>query len=356
MYYESVNRGVIFTKTGKYSVGLVILLGLIATGSGYNAFYLSLSLGLALLVVSGILSENVIKACEVRDLSEIVGEAGQPFSAVLTLENSSPRFSLYGVENQFFLEFPRRRWRKKPFPPFLTATLLTLPPAARESVTATGSALPRGLFSTLYVRTQTVHPFGWIQKFKWAKVSAKIMIVPVVDLSFATSFRIELRRRSSFRRGNNEFQNHIPYTTRDSIRHVDWKKSAGREERFWVIKKYETESSEGGILIELDQAALRSLPNEELYEAYLSRVRTALSVVEESSRPVVLRLGGQIFAGHMSMLEVLSRLPRFTQREMPFALPATLPEPPKSFVRVVVLPDRVVWPSGSANSVSLRAG
>src|SRR5687767_3365945 len=99
MYYKSVNRGVLLTSPGKSTIALVMTLGFIAIASSYNGIYLAVSLGLSILIVSGLLSEKVMKHYELKGLLPVTAEPNLPFSVRFQARNKSSVVNLYGIEN-----------------------------------------------------------------------------------------------------------------------------------------------------------------------------------------------------------------------------------------------------------------
>src|SRR5690606_32064830 len=107
LYYKSVNRGLSFTKPGLYTIAYVMLIGLLAIITGINGFYIFMSTGLALLIVSGLISERVMRYNKVTHLESIASAANTPFDLSFTVKNSSRSFTTFGIETTFTLEKPK---------------------------------------------------------------------------------------------------------------------------------------------------------------------------------------------------------------------------------------------------------
>src|SRR6476659_4590958 len=109
MYFRGVNRGVTFTRPGFYLTGFVCLLGLFATSSGYNGFFLSLGFGLSILIISGLLSEKVMRSYECLGFSGATVEPGVPFSVTFRMRNRSADWVVLGADALVTLELPSFR-------------------------------------------------------------------------------------------------------------------------------------------------------------------------------------------------------------------------------------------------------
>jgi uncharacterized protein (DUF58 family) len=321
MYYRSVNRGVAFTKPGRYMVGLVLVLGLVALGSGYNGFYLSLSMGLATVIVSGILSERVMKSYDLESLGDVTAEERTPFSIRLTVKNNSRSVAIYGVDN---LIAPgkatfRFRWFLRLPPAPISATVLSLASSEETSVVGSCSGLPRGRFEHFTVQSRTLYPFGLLAKFKLTEMKARVEVLPAFDALLAVELRRELLHRLASRQHEHQFHSHRPFIARDALRHIDWRKSAGRESAQWLVKIYESPSDDIGVLVESPGESLRAVPNAESYERHLSRLRTACEVARESGKRVMLDVGGHRRIGAAAAVSFLAALPSFEARHQPLS-------------------------------------
>ncbi len=91
-------RRLTFTREGKYFTGMTILIGFGAINTGNNLLYLLLGMMLALIILSGVLSENVLQKLRThRRLPERIF-AGQPALVELTLHNDKARSSSFSIQ------------------------------------------------------------------------------------------------------------------------------------------------------------------------------------------------------------------------------------------------------------------
>lgn len=345
MYYRSVNRGVFLTSPGKYTIALVLALGFIAIASSYNGIYLAVSLGMAILIVSGLLSEKVMKHYKLEKLLPVIAEPRTPFSIRMTATNESREVTLYGVENLVIPAPEKTPKISERLTPLMRATVLVLPPGRSQEVSGTCFGLTRGFYSDFLVVQRTLFPFGLLAKFKLSRISARVMILPSFDEKLADLLRDEMQRRIAGLGIDQQFHSHRPFTSRDSLRSVDWKKSAGRLQQNWVIKVFESFIEEFGVLLELDWDVARLLPAEEGYERHLSRLRTACDIVQESGRRLAITDGlGRIWDGYDECVATLIRAPKFAERRKTRPTASnSLSSLPGTFVRLSITTEVPQW-------------
>ena len=87
-----------FTREGKYFTGMTLLIGFGAINTGNNLLYLLLGMMLALIILSGVLSETVLQKLRVRRKLPDRMFAGRPALVELTLFNDKPRAASYSIQ------------------------------------------------------------------------------------------------------------------------------------------------------------------------------------------------------------------------------------------------------------------
>jgi len=324
MYYRSVNRGVFLTAPGRYTIALVMALGLIAIASSYNGIYLAVSLGMSILIVSGLLSEKVMRHFELVDVAPVIAEPNTPFSVRFRVANKSDELNLYGIENLVLPPsetIPRITEKTEPL---MKSIAVSLAPSSVTEIAGTCTGMSRGLYREFTILQRTLYPFGLLAKFKLDKVATHISILPGYDETLAKRLREEIHRRISGNGIDQQFHSHRPFTTRDSLRDVDWRKSAGREQGSWVLKVYESFVEDFGILLSLDWSVAANAPDEATYEAYLTALRTVCEVVRETGRRLLLSDDEITFwSGYDACVAALVQAPKFEDRHLGIVVPAT---------------------------------
>jgi hypothetical protein len=315
MYLGGVNRGISFTKAGFYMTGLVLVLGFFATGSGYNGLFLALGFGLSFLVISGLLSEKTIRAADLEGVADAHADAGEPFTVTFQVCNTSPSWYVFGLENLVTTEMPKFRLLQPKIEALMEARLLVLPPGQSVSIPGRCQGLRRGWYHDFFIIQRTLFPFGLISKFKVARLSANIWVLPPRDPELGLAFGHELQRRMAGQPNEHEFHSHRRLTPHAPMHALDWKKNASLPPEEWIMKTYESPATEFGICVEPDWTAIQLLNDEAEYEKALSRLRTVCEVVGQSGKPLALRGGnGRSIFGYDACLEAIVRAPQFSSR------------------------------------------
>lgn len=320
MYYKSVNRGLSFTTPGVYALALVFVAGLIAVNTGLNALFLFLSSGLSLILISGLLSESAIKNYEVSGYLQQTTETGKPFDLLLVVHNKHRFAPIYGFENHAIRDIPKSIILPlKPKGSYGTGNVMSLPPRVSKTITVRMDPMKRGLYLNIKFLLRTNFPFGLIDKFKITNASGFLSVMPRIVPELYEQLKHDYRKRVAQQDDEREFFCHKPHTIQESSRHVDWKKSAGKPARQWVLKEYRSEVAEFGIMLTTQWSHLRKAETEETYERLISVLRTASEVIKEASREVVLQLDDGTYAvGYDAICHFLAALPDHASRDNPW--------------------------------------
>lgn len=246
------------TRAGWLFLLIIVGVGFAALNTGNNLLYLVLSLMLAFLVLSGVMSETALRGIEVR--RRLPGElfAGRPNSVQLEITNSQRRVSAFAVAVEDRLrsdpqgrrrllepasdqEEPddkrrgrarrRRRARDGEEP---AGRCFALRIGARESLTRRYSLTPRQRGPLVFTgfRVSTRFPFGLFLKYREIEAPEAALVYPeIVDLrqpprirEVAASGQASLVKRDQggVVAGLREFEDG------DSIRRVHWRSSLRR--------------------------------------------------------------------------------------------------------------------------------
>lgn len=344
MYYRGVNRGLAFTKPGLYSFGFILAVGMIAVATGINGLYIFLSAGLGGFIVSGMLSERAMKSCSVQRASAGIVDAGSGFELSFNLENKSSWFTVYAVQTFFFIERPPLRLISKKLPALAMHSCGKMEPASTMTCTTRCSELPRGTYARLLAMQQTTFPFGILEKYKFSEVEAGLFVAPAVDAAFLAELRALVRRRLAASDADKEFFSHRRYSHKDSLKYLDWKKSAGRKPEDWVVKVFRTKNLNAPVVIEASWELMLACRTEAEYEALLGRVRTACLAVVETGREVRLELGrGMTALGYESALALLAAAPRFADRRQGPGAQSVDPKASANAMRLIVEAKGARW-------------
>lgn len=158
------------TREGWVFASITLSIGVVAVNTGHNLFYLIFALLLSTMVVSGILSERVLKGIEVRRRLPDDIAARVPFAVVLEVHNPHPRrfaYSLSVTDAGGFLP-PRRP----------LAFVPCLGPRETRHLHYLAELPRRGehLLGPLYLSTR--FPFGLFEKVRIIRQEQTLIVYP----------------------------------------------------------------------------------------------------------------------------------------------------------------------------------
>lgn len=226
------NRRLRFTRDGRILVGITLAVGFAATNTGNNFLYLVLGLLAAVILVSGVLSEWVLK--DVRVSLEPGGErfAAHPGLVAFHVFNLKKRFNSMSLEVAPILAAPgaapgadHHRLPGRLF--------LRLGPQARERGVVRTELPQRGVWTLLGFEVATAYPFGFFRKSKnevpEPTEAQEVLVLPspAPVAQELARLRILLGDRPGERAGNgDEFFSLRQHRPTEDVRRVAWKRSA----------------------------------------------------------------------------------------------------------------------------------
>jgi len=351
MYYKSVNRGLSFTKAGVYSVSFVVAIGLLAIVSGVNGLYLYLSLGLSILIVSGILSEQVMKYSKVRKLDEIIVDANTEFDLKFSIENTSTSHTLFGIDVYFLGEKPKIGLVGGLQEAAISGTVKRIPPNCVVESVAKSNGLVRGAYQKFFVYQNTKYPFGLLEKFKFSSRKSSVVVVPKVDSNLFSELSVEAKSWLDDRSVDKQFFSHKPYEHQDSRKAVDWKRSANLPVKQWVTKEYRADTDHEKIVVEFGWSELFLMNSEQEYELLLERVRTPFAVFEKIDVEMGLQMdGGVVIWGRNNIYRALADMPRFEEKPKVYHLKEFASDQSGEISKIMINANQWTWGTVSESS------
>lgn len=154
-----------FTRGGWLFTGGTLALGLAAVGTGNNLLFLLLGAMLGFIVLSGWLSEQMLRGCSVRRLGPARGVAGQPIVLAYRVHNGKRRVPTLVLELAE-AGAPERA--------FLSAVL----PGRHATARIVRPAGERGVYPLTVVRLITSFPFGLFEKERQVSLDDRLIIHP----------------------------------------------------------------------------------------------------------------------------------------------------------------------------------
>jgi uncharacterized protein (DUF58 family) len=228
------------TRDGWWSLLVVIGLGVAAINTGNNLLYLLDSLLFGLIVVSGVLSEMVMRGLGLSSIEPEEIHAGQaaPFGAAIT--NRKRWLTSYSITVQTLSPHARPRVLYLPRIGAGTERLVTW-----EETLAT-----RGRHRLSGIRTTTRFPFGLFLKAERPALNSEVIVFPAVHpisaellRQLGSSGQVPARRRGA----GSDLHNLRGYRSGDDPRLIHWRSSA--KTQTLTVREMEAETTEDTRLI-----------------------------------------------------------------------------------------------------------
>ena len=236
------------TKEGWRFLILSLAIGFAAVNTGNNLLYLVMAMMLALITLSGVLSDLSLRGVH---LSRVLPErlfAQIPFTAGITLENRKSVFASYSLRVEELLptgEGP--------------VYFLRIPAKGRATLSHSLTLLKRGWFNFEGFKVSTSYPFGLFVKEMRVPLSERVLVYPkigpvppqVMDGPYTFG------EVPTFQRGvGGEFHSLREYVEGEDLRLVHWKSTAKAEKL--MIREWEREEATK-VNIVLDNSASEGL-------------------------------------------------------------------------------------------------
>jgi len=225
-----------FTRAGGLLTAAIIALGLATLNTGNNLLYLVLGALLGLIMVSGWLSEQVLRNLHVTRKVPRALTAGRPGRLTYEVSNRKRKLPSLAVEI---------REQGLDVPAYLPAAW------PRATVTARNEVVfpRRGVYTLSRITLATSFPFGLFVKERDIRVTGTCVVWPrtdvPVDLRNYASERVRrhaVRAPSHAGPGRGDYRSLRLYRPGDDPRDVNWRASARTPEP--VVKEYEREAGE----------------------------------------------------------------------------------------------------------------
>jgi uncharacterized protein (DUF58 family) len=228
------NRSLRLTSEGLRFVMITFAVGIAALNTGNNLLYLLLAMMLALIVVSGVLSEKCLKGLNIQRRLPPHLFAGEPATVALRVTNEKRHFPSFSLRISDVIVGAAQ---------FAATHLLYLPPKG-STVHSYRLLFPkRGQFRVEATRVSTRFPFGLFVKIATLPNQAEMVAYPApkpLPPAILDALETIGHDREASRRGlGSGLYNLRDYHVGDDTRSVHWKTSA-RQSRL-VVRETEAE-------------------------------------------------------------------------------------------------------------------
>ncbi len=231
-----------FTKEGTLYIVAIFILGIAAINTGNNMLYLILATLLSLIIISGVMSEPILRKITIkRQFPQRVYRA-TPSRARLVIKNNKRLVPSYSVNLE---ELPINGVDSEP------TYIVKLNPNATATHITKYNFEKRGLATLDGFSLKTRFPFGLFIKFKTTLSKEQVLVYPAVR-SLTPGEVLKCLNSSgvshhTVRGGGTDIYGLRDYTEQDDARHIHWKASA--RTRRLLTKEYEKESDNKIVII-----------------------------------------------------------------------------------------------------------
>ncbi len=230
-------RSLAITRDGMWYIGILLVIGVSAINTGNNLLYLIVATLLSLIIISGIMSEAVLRGLRIeRQLPEHAFR-GQPVSIRLKAVNTKkhvPSFS-FSVKDT---------GQEK------GAWFLKILGGRTAFVSVEYKFANRGMAHLERVRVSTRFPFGLFIKSKEEFIKDEILVFPAIDPGKAIASSRSFTAGSAHSAGKGHgtgLYGLRDYTLMDDSRHIHWR-SAAKTQRL-LLKEFEADASKRLVIV-----------------------------------------------------------------------------------------------------------
>jgi len=223
-----------FTREGKLFVFVTLGLGFAAVNTGTNLMYLVFGFMLSLIVLSGVLSEHVLRGLTVERRLPMRAIAGEPALVELLVRNGKARLVSYSVEVEdqaAGVENVRRCY------------FLKIAPRGEQSASYRRIPERRGMLQFTGFSIATRFPFALFEKWRDVDLDGQLIVYPK-PLPTALpegTFREQGERGGSARGRGVETRELREYRQDDEVRMIHWRRSASLGKP--VVRELEQDAS-----------------------------------------------------------------------------------------------------------------
>lgn len=161
-----------FTREGKYFLGITLGVGFAAINTGNNLLYLLLGMLLALIVVSGVMSEIALRHLTITRRLPPRAQAGRPHFVEVEVRNRKKRIPSYAIEVEDLRDGQ---------PPDKRCFFLKISPESAQVAAYRRVPQQRGRDRHVGFRVATRFPFGLFEKSREIRVEGELVVYPQVD-------------------------------------------------------------------------------------------------------------------------------------------------------------------------------
>jgi uncharacterized protein (DUF58 family) len=209
-----------FTREGKFFVGITLGVGFAAINTGNNLLYLLLGMLLALIIVSGLMSELSLRDLTVVRRLPLRAQVGRPHLVEIEVFNHKRRVPSYAIEVEDL---------RAGQPADKRCFFLKISPKSAQVAAYRRTPAKRGRDKHVGFRIATRFPFGLFEKSREVPAEGELVIYPAVDPIHLPPQPPGLHSggEASFGRGSgDDYLGLKLHRHGEDMRDVHWRKSA----------------------------------------------------------------------------------------------------------------------------------
>jgi uncharacterized protein (DUF58 family) len=275
------------TREGKYYIGITIGVGFAAINTGNNLLYLMLGMLLALIVVSGVMSELSLQKLTVKRRLPTRAQVGRAHLVEIEVFNHKRRMPSYAIEVEDL---------RAGMPADKRCFFLKISPSSAQVAAYRRTPARRGRDRHTGFRLATRFPFGLFEKSREVAAEDELIIYPAVDpvrLGTARGDQVGNDGAPAARGGGDDIYTIRPMREGDDPRDIYWRKSAATGQRVLRERVAETQPDVELVL----EVGRPTPPPEDFATSFEQRVRDvasrAVAHVRRGDRVVVRTTAGQ---------------------------------------------------------------
>lgn len=161
-----------FTREGKFFVGIALGVGFAAINTGNNLLYLLLGMLLALIIVSGLMSELSLRDLTVVRRLPLRAQVGRPHLVEIEVFNHKGRVPSYAIEVEDL---------RAGQPADKRCFFLKISPKSAQVAAYRRTPTKRGRDRHVGFRIATRFPFGLFEKSREVSAEGELIIYPAID-------------------------------------------------------------------------------------------------------------------------------------------------------------------------------
>ncbi len=256
-----------FTREGKFFVGITLGVGFAAINTGNNLLYLLLGMLLALIIVSGLMSELSLRDLTVVRRLPLRAQVGKPHLVEIEVFNHKGRVPSYAIEVEDL---------RAGQPADKRCFFLKISPKSAQVAAYRRTPAKRGRDKHVGFRIATRFPFGLFEKSREVPAEGELVIYPAIDvlqLPAITSGR-HSGGDASFGRGHgDDYLGLKLLRDGEDPRDVHWRKSASIGQ---LVTRERAREARPDVVLALD-VIRRDDAKDDWWNAFERRIRDVAS-------------------------------------------------------------------------------